>query len=181
MPLSKIPVGELVHNVELRPFGGGQLARAAGCFLRLLEKGCGPKGAYAAVEMKSKEKRLLRMNCLATIGRLGNVNHNRIVLGKAGRSRWLGRRPKVRGVAMNRCDHPHGGGRGKCKGKNPVSKWNVPAKGYRTRKKKHRTNQFRLSRRPMNKRRYKKKSEGASWNKIERSVVNKQNNNKDKK
>ena len=143
LPLKKIPVGTLVHNVELKVNGGGQLARSAGATVQLMAK----EGHYATLKMPSGEMRMVNADCLATIGQVGNLDHKNVVLGKAGRSRWLGRRPKVRGTAMNPVDHPHGGGEGKSKGgRHPVTPWGQPTKGYKTRRNK-RTAKFILKRR----------------------------------
>jgi large subunit ribosomal protein L2 len=130
LPLVQIPLGTLVHNVELRPGRGGQLARGAGVSIQLMAK----EGESALLRMPSGELRLVRNNCRATVGEVGNADHANISVGKAGRSRWLGRRPHVRGVAMNPVDHPHGGGEGKSKGNHPQSPWGQPTKGYRTRR-----------------------------------------------
>lgn len=130
MPLSAIPVGMQIHNVELRPGGGGQLARAAGTSCTLIKKG---SDGYAVVRLPSGEQRLVLQRCMATIGVLSNPLHKNRKLGKAGARRWLGRRPKVRGIAMNPVDHPHGGGRGKSKGRISQTPWGKPTKGYRTR------------------------------------------------
>jgi large subunit ribosomal protein L2 len=130
LPLAQIPLGTLVHNVELRPGRGGQLARGAGVSVQLMAK----EGESALLRMPSGELRLVRNNCRATVGQVGNADHANISIGKAGRSRWLGRRPHVRGVAMNPVDHPHGGGEGKSKGNHPQSPWGQPTKGYRTRR-----------------------------------------------
>jgi large subunit ribosomal protein L2 len=128
----------LVHNLELRVGKGGQLIRSAGTYAQLMAK----EGKYAQVRLPSGEVRMILQDCMATIGQLGNTEHENISLGKAGRSRWLGRRPKVRGVAMNPVDHPHGGGEGKTSGgRHPVSPWGVPTKGYKTRKNR-RTDRF---------------------------------------
>jgi large subunit ribosomal protein L2 len=130
MRLAGIPLGTLVHNVELAPGGGGKMARAAGAGVQLMAK----EGDFALLRMRSGEVRKVRLECLATIGQVGNADHENVSVGKAGRSRWLGRRPKVRGVAMNPVDHPMGGGEGKTSGGgHPVSPWGQPAKGYRTR------------------------------------------------
>lgn len=134
MPLRAIPDGTLIHNVELKKGRGGQLARSAGSGVQLLAK----EGEFAQVRMPSSEVRLVFLECMATIGQVGNLDHDNINLGKAGRSRHMGIRPTVRGVAMNAVDHPHGGGRGKSKGNNhPRSPWNQPAKGFKTRKPKY--------------------------------------------
>ncbi len=133
LPLKNIPLGTQLHNVELKPGKGGQLARSAGSVVQLVAK----EGKYASVRMPSGEVRRILMECSATVGRVGNVDHENVSLGKAGRSRWLGRRPNVRGVAMNPVDHPHGGGEGKASGgRHPVSPWGMPTKGYRTRSRK---------------------------------------------
>ncbi|OGR83323.1 MAG: 50S ribosomal protein L2 [Elusimicrobia bacterium RIFCSPLOWO2_01_FULL_54_10] len=133
LSLSEIPEGTLVHNIELLPGRGGKLVRAAGGAAQLMAK----EGAYATLKMPSGEVRLIPISCKATIGQVGNVDHENVTLGNAGRSRHMGIRPTVRGTAMNSVDHPHGGGRGKSKGANhPSSPWNQPAKGYKTRSKK---------------------------------------------
>jgi len=129
MPLSQIPLGTTVHNVEMRPGRGAQLGRSAGAAIQLMAK----EGAQALLKLPSGELRLVQSTCRATIGQLGNIEHANVAVGKAGRSRWLGRRPRVRGVAMNPVDHPHGGGEGKSKGNHPQSPWGQPTKGYRTR------------------------------------------------
>lgn len=131
LPLRNIPLGTLVHNVELKPGKGGQLARSAGAYAQLLAK----EGNYAHLKLPSGEVRLVHLNCKATIGQVSNVEHENLSIGKAGRSRWLGWRPRVRGVAMNPVDHPLGGGEGKTSGgRHPVSPWGMPTKGYKTRK-----------------------------------------------
>ncbi len=133
MPLHRIPLGTVVHNVELQIGRGGQIVRSAGSFAQVLAK----DGDYVTLRLPSGEVRMVHKNCYATIGEVGNSEHENIVLGKAGKSRWLGRRPKVRGVAMNPVDHPHGGGEGKTSGgRHPVSPWGQPAKGFKTRRKK---------------------------------------------
>ena len=133
LAIKDIPVGELVHNVELRPGAGGVLVRSAGNSAQLMAK----SGKYAQLRLPSGEQRKVLMSCFATVGVLGNQEHSNRSLGKAGVSRWLGRRPKVRGVAMNPVDHPHGGGEGKTSGgRHPVSPWGTPAKGFKTRKNK---------------------------------------------
>lgn len=133
LALRNIPVGTMIHNIELHPQGGGQLVRSAGTSAQLMAK----EGKYAHVRMPSGEMRLILQTCKATIGQVGNVDHENISVGKAGRSRWLGRRPTVRGVAMNPVDHPHGGGEGRSPiGRNPVTPWGKPALGARTRKNK---------------------------------------------
>lgn len=133
LPLRNIPVGMTVHNVELKPGKGGQIARAAGAEVQIAAK----EGNYAHLRLPSGEVRLVRLECKATIGQVGNVDHENVSLGKAGRSRWLGRRPAVRGSVMNPVDHPHGGGEGKAPiGRHPVTPWGKPALGKKTRKKK---------------------------------------------
>src|SRR2546428_518524 len=127
--LSLIPLGTMVHNVELREGRGGQLARSAGAAIQLMAK----EGDYALLKLPSGELRRVRLACRATIGQVANLEHENISYGKAGRIRWLGRRPKVRGMAMNPVDHPHGGGEGRSKGNHPQSPWGQPAKGYKTR------------------------------------------------
>jgi large subunit ribosomal protein L2 len=130
MPLSSIPVGTIVHNVELKPGKGGQIARSAGTYVQVV----GKDGSYVMLRMASGEQRMVRAECMATIGAVSNPDHQNISLGKAGRSRWLGRRPVVRGVAMNPVDHPHGGGEGRTSGgRHPVTPWGKPTKGKRTR------------------------------------------------
>jgi large subunit ribosomal protein L2 len=144
MPLSNIPLGTNVHNVELTPGKGGQMARAAGNGCQLLAK----EGRYVVLRLPSGEMRRVLSNCRATVGVVGNEEHTNINLGKAGRSRWLGRRPKVRGVCMNPVDHPHGGGEGRTSGgRHPVSPWGTPTKGYKTRHKKNRSNKYIIRRR----------------------------------
>jgi len=148
LPLKNIPVGTIIHNVEMKPGKGGQLARSAGTSVSLAGKDSG----YAQVKLASGELRLVPLDCRATIGIVSNPDQKNINIGKAGRNRWLGKRPHVRGVAMNPIDHPHGGGEGKtAAGMNPVSPWGTPTKGYRTRSNK-RTDNMRVSRRPANKR-----------------------------
>jgi len=133
LPLSNIPTGMPIHNIELTSGKGAQIAKGAGCSAVIIAK----EGDFARVKLPSGEIRLIHANCIATVGQVGNVEHEGISIGKAGRSRWLGRRPKVRGVAMNPIDHPLGGGEGKSSGgRHPVSPWGMPAKGYKTRKKK---------------------------------------------
>ncbi|MCK4511879.1 50S ribosomal protein L2 [bacterium] len=133
LPLRKIPLGMTIHNVELRRGGGGRLVRGAGTSAQLMAR----EGKYAHVRLPSGEVRLVDAECYATIGQVGNLEHESIVIGKAGRSRWLGRRPSVRGVAMNPVDHPMGGGESKSSGgRHPCSPWGVPAKGGKTRRKK---------------------------------------------
>jgi len=133
LPLKNIPLGTLVHNVELKPGKGGQIARSAGAAVQVVAK----EGDYASVKMPSGEIRKILLECMATVGQVGNVDHENVSIGKAGRSRWLGRRPHVRGVAMNPVDHPLGGGEGKTSGgRHPVSPWGQPTKGFKTRTRK---------------------------------------------
>jgi large subunit ribosomal protein L2 len=128
--MAKIPVGTLIHNIELHPGRGGQFCRAAGTYAQMVAK----EGKYALLRMPSGEVRKVLASGLATIGQVGNIQHENIALGKAGRNRWLGRRPKVRGVAMNPVDHPLGGGEGRSSGgRHPVTPWGKPTKGYKTR------------------------------------------------
>ena len=144
MPLSRIPDGMLVHNIELKIGKGGQMSRSAGAYARIMAK----EDGNVTLRLPSGEVRMVNENCLATIGTVGNKSHENITIGKAGRSRWLGKRPKVRGVAMNPVDHPHGGGEGKTSGgRHPVSPWGTPAKGYKTRKKNKQSNKFIVKRR----------------------------------
>jgi large subunit ribosomal protein L2 len=144
MPVGNIPVGTVVHNVELSPGRGGQLARSAGAFVQIV----GSEGNICIVRLPSGETRTINKKCYATIGQIGNQDHFNISLGKAGRSRWLGKRPKVRGVAMNPVDHPHGGGEGKSSGgRHPVSPWGKPTKGYKTRKKHKPSDRYIISKR----------------------------------
>ena len=131
LPLSNIPNGTLVHNVEMKPGKGGQMARAAGSAAQLMAK----EGRQAHLKLPSGEVRMVPVDCRATIGRLSNVEQENVCLGKAGRKRWVGKRPHVRGVAMNPVDHPMGGGEGKSSGgRHPCTPWGVPTKGYKTRK-----------------------------------------------
>jgi len=130
MPVSSIPIGTVIHNLELRPGKGGQLVRSAGAGAQLMSK----EGDYAQVRLPSGEVRKILLTCVATIGQVGNLEHENISLGKAGRSRWLGKRPHNRGVSMNPVDHPHGGGEGKTSGgRNPVTPWGQPTRGHKTR------------------------------------------------
>jgi large subunit ribosomal protein L2 len=143
LPLLSMPLGTIVHNVELKPGKGGQLARSAGAAVQLMAR----EGKYAQLKLPSGETRRVLVNCLSTIGQVGNIDHENVSLGKAGRARWLGRRPNVRGVAMNPVDHPHGGGEGRSSGgRHPVTPWGVPTKGHKTRKNR-RTNKFILKKR----------------------------------
>lgn len=133
LKLKDIPVGTIIHNIELQPGKGGQMVRSAGALAQIMAK----EGKYAHVKLPSGEVRLVRLDCKATIGQVGNINHENITIGKAGRSRWLGKRPTVRGVVMNPHDHPHGGGEGKSPaGRHPVTPWGKPTMGKKTRKSK---------------------------------------------
>ncbi|MGZ3592344.1 MAG: 50S ribosomal protein L2 [Syntrophales bacterium] len=133
MPIKNIPLGSLIHNVELKIGRGGQLIRSAGTYGQLMAK----EEGYAQVRLPSGEVRKILLDCKATIGQVGNIDHENISIGKAGRSRWLGRRPKVRGVVMNPVDHPMGGGEGKSSGgRHPCTPWGIPTKGHKTRKNK---------------------------------------------
>ncbi|MEO8666603.1 MAG: 50S ribosomal protein L2 [Ignavibacteria bacterium] len=139
LPISAIPAGTFIHNIELQPGKGGQLARSAGTSGQVVAK----DSVYSQIKLPSGEVRMINNNCKATLGVVSNTDHENISLGKAGRSRWLGIRPHVRGVAMNPVDHPMGGGEGKTSGGgHPVSPWGLPAKGYKTRKKKNISNKF---------------------------------------
>ena len=130
MKIKDIPLGSFIHNVELKPGKGGQIGRSAGMAIQLLAK----EGNYAQLKLPSGEVRLISLECMATYGVVGNTDHENLSIGKAGRSRWLGRRPKTRGVAMNPVDQPHGGVEGRASGcRNPVSPWGMPTKGYRSR------------------------------------------------
>lgn len=143
LPLKHIPLGTMVHNVELKPGKGGQLARSAGSAVQIVAK----EGDYATVKLPSSEVRMVHVDCRATIGQVGNLDHENVSIGKAGRSRWLGKRPHVRGVAMNPVDHPLGGGEGKTSGgRHPVTPWGIPTKGYKTRNNKT-TDRFIVTRR----------------------------------
>jgi len=133
LPLRSIPVGTLLHNIEMRVGKGAQLVRTAGSFAQLMAK----EGKYATVKLPSGEVRYVLQDCYATVGQIGNPDHENVTIGKAGRSRWMGRMPGVRGTAMNPVDHPHGGGEGRSKGGNhPTNPWGLPTKGYKTRKRK---------------------------------------------
>jgi large subunit ribosomal protein L2 len=139
MPLSVIPIGSTIHNIELKPGCGGTVSRSAGSYSQLI----GKDGGYGLVKLQSGEIRLFQLECMATIGSVSNIDNKNITIGKAGRSRWLGIRPTVRGVAMNPVDHPHGGGEGKTSGgRHPVSPTGVSAKGKITRKRNKNTNRF---------------------------------------
>ena len=143
LPLKNIPLGTLVHNLEMKPGKGGQLIRSAGSAGQLMAK----EGNYATLKMPSGEVRLIHVSCFATVGQVGNLDQENVTLGKAGRKRWLGRNPRVRGVAMNPVDHPLGGGEGKSSGgRHPVTPWGVPTKGYKTRQNKA-TDRFIVKRR----------------------------------
>ena len=143
LPLENIPLGTRIHNIELKMQKGGQVVRSAGAFARLMAK----EGTYAQVLLPSGEVRMIHLKCKATVGRVGNEKHGDLKLGKAGRSRWLGRRPSVRGVAMNPVDHPMGGGEGRSSGgRHPCTPWGTPTKGYRTRTNK-RSDQYIVKRR----------------------------------
>lgn len=145
LPISAIPVGTVIHNIELMPGKGAQLVRAAGNSAQLMAK----EGKYAQVRLPSGEVRMIRMDCIATIGQVGNLDHENISIGKAGRKRHMGWRPTVRGVVMNPNDHPHGGGEGKSPigMPSPVTPWGKPALGYKTRKHKKASNKFIVKRR----------------------------------
>jgi large subunit ribosomal protein L2 len=143
LPLKNIPLGTTIHNIEMRKGRGAQLARSAGSAAQLVAK----EGDYAQVKMPSGEVRQIHIECQATIGQVGNLDHSNVSYGKAGRTRWLGKRPTVRGVAMNPVDHPHGGGEGKTSGgRHPVTPWGQPTRGYKTRNNK-RTDRFIVKRR----------------------------------
>jgi large subunit ribosomal protein L2 len=142
LPLKNIPAGTVVHNIELKPGKGGQMARSAGAQAQLVSK----EGDIALLKLPSGETRKVQIECMATIGQVGNVEHENVSLGKAGRSRWLGRRPHNRGVSMNPVDHPHGGGEGKTSGgRHPVTPWGQPTRGFKTRNNK-RTDKFIVTR-----------------------------------
>jgi len=143
LPLKNIPMGSMVHNVEMKPGKGGQLIRSAGGAGQLMAK----EGDYVTIKMPSGEVRRLHVNCFATVGQVGNQDHEKVSIGKAGRKRWLGKSPHVRGVAMNPVDHPLGGGEGKSSGgRHPVTPWGVPTRGYKTRQNKA-TDKFIVKRR----------------------------------
>lgn len=142
LALRDIPLGTMIHNIELKKGKGGQLVRSAGGSAQLMAK----EGEYALVKLPSGEQRQVLLACSASIGQVGNVEHENVSIGKAGRMRWLGFRPHVRGTAMNPVDHPHGGGEGRSKGNHPTSPWGLPTKGYKTRRNK-RTTQFIVQRR----------------------------------
>ncbi|WP_017257511.1 50S ribosomal protein L2 [Pedobacter arcticus] len=143
IPLAKIPLGSIIHNIELNPGRGGQIARSAGSYAQLAAR----DGKYATIKMPSGETRMILVTCVATIGAVSNSSHANEVLGKAGRKRWLGRRPRVRGVAMNPVDHPMGGGEGRSSGGHPRSRNGLLSKGFKTRDKKKNSNRLIISRR----------------------------------
>ncbi len=143
LPLSKIPVGSFVHAIEMTPGKGAQMARAAGTYAQFTAR----EGKNATLKLPSGETRMVPRECRATIGTTSNVDHMNVVLGKAGRKRWLGRRPRTRGVAMNPIDHPMGGGEGRHAGGHPRSREGIPAKGYKTRKRRKKSNKFIIQRR----------------------------------
>lgn len=149
LPLANMPLGTTIHNIEMKPGGGGQLIRSAGSFAQVM----GRDGAYVQIRLKSGEMRRILGTCMATVGQVGNLDHENVSVGKAGRSRWKGWRPHVRGVVMNPVDHPHGGGEGKSGQGNPhpVSPWGLPTKGYKTRQNKA-TDKFIIERRKKGKR-----------------------------
>jgi large subunit ribosomal protein L2 len=143
LPLKNIPAGTIVHNIELKPGKGAQMARSAGAQAQLVAK----EGEYALLKLPSGETRKVLVDCMATVGQVGNTDHENLSLGKAGRKRWLGKKPVNRGVVMNPVDHPHGGGEGKTSGgRHPVTPWGQPTRGYKTRNNK-RTDKFIVSRR----------------------------------
>lgn len=144
LPMENIPLGTTVHNIELNPGQGGKIVRSAGNYAQILAK----EGKYVQLKLPSGEVRMVLQKCRATIGQVGNLDHENISLGKAGRSRWLGRRPKVRGVVMNPIDHPMGGGEGKSSGgRHPVTPWGKPTKGYKTRSKRKKSDAYIVKRR----------------------------------
>ncbi|MCB9777339.1 MAG: 50S ribosomal protein L2 [Alphaproteobacteria bacterium] len=141
--LYAVPLGTWVHNIEMQIGKGGQLCRSAGSYAQVMAK----EGEYVLLRLPSGELRRVHRRCRATVGQVGNLDHENQVIGKAGRSRWLGRRPTVRGTAMNPIDHPHGGGEGRAKGRHPVTPWGKPTKGYKTRTRKNPSNKFIVKRR----------------------------------
>ncbi|SMP30143.1 LSU ribosomal protein L2P [Laceyella tengchongensis] len=145
LPLKNIPVGTVIHNIEMKPGRGGQLVRAAGASAQLL----GKEGKYAIIRLTSGETRMINLECRATIGQVGNLDHELITIGKAGRARWLGKRPTVRGSVMNPVDHPHGGGEGRAPigRKSPMTPWGKPTLGYKTRKKNKASDKYIIRRR----------------------------------
>ncbi len=149
LPLANIPVGTIVHNIEMKPGRGGQLVRSAGTAAQIMAK----EGKYAHIRMPSGETRLIHLTCRATVGQVGNVEHEDISIGKAGRKRWMGIRPGVRGTVMNPVDHPHGGGEGKATaGRQPVTPWGKPTIGFKTRRRNKKSDKFIISRRKSKKR-----------------------------
>ena len=144
LPLKNIPLGAIIHNIEMRRGQGAVLARSAGAMAQLMAR----EGRYAQVKLPSGEVRMIPVECTATIGQVGNIDQENVTLGKAGRTRWRGRRPSVRGVVMNPVDHPHGGGEGKSSGgRHPVTPWGIPTKGYKTRSRKKPSDKFIVKRR----------------------------------
>ena len=143
LPLANIPLGTIIHNIELKPGRGAQIVRSAGTFAQLAAK----EGKYAVIKLPSGETRMILIECIATIGSVGNSEHNLLVKGKAGKSRWAGRRPRTRPVVMNPVDHPMGGGEGRATGGHPRSRNGIPAKGYKTRKPKNPTSKLIIERR----------------------------------
>ena len=143
LPLENIPLGTIIHNIEVRPGQGAKIARSAGSYAQLSAK----DGKYAIVKLPSGETRMILISCKATVGTVSNSEHNLTRLGKAGANRWLGRRPRVRGVVMNPVDHPMGGGEGRASGGHPRSRKGIPAKGYKTRSKKKESNRYIIERR----------------------------------
>jgi large subunit ribosomal protein L2 len=144
LPLKNIPLGAVIHNIELRPGQGARMARSAGATAQLVAR----EGKHAQVKLPSGEVRMIPVECTATIGQVGNIDQEKVTLGKAGRSRWRRRRPSVRGVVMNPVDHPHGGGEGKTSGgRHPVTPWGVPTKGFKTRSRKKASDKFIVKRR----------------------------------
>ena len=143
LPLKDIPLGTLIHNIEMRPGQGGKIARSAGSYAQLAAR----EGKYATIKLPSGETRIILCECMASIGSISNTDHDKVSYGKAGRTRWAGRRPRVRGVAMNPVDHPMGGGEGRASGGHPRSRKGLIAKGYKTRKKNNPTNKYILERR----------------------------------
>ncbi len=143
MHLFAVPLGTWVHNIEMQIGKGGQLCRSAGSYAQVMAK----EGEYVLLRLPSGELRQVHRRCRATVGQVGNLEHENQVVGKAGRTRWLGRRPVVRGTAMNPIDHPHGGGEGRAKGRHPVTPWGKPTKGYKTRARKNPSNKFIVKRR----------------------------------
>ncbi len=143
LPIKNIPLGTIIHNVELKKNRGGQFVRSAGAYAQISSR----EGKYVAIKMPSGEQRLIFGECYATIGQVSNIDHEQVVIGKAGRNRWLGKRPKVRGVVMNPVDHPHGGGEGRTSGgRHPVTPWGKPTKGAKTRRKRKPSEKYIISR-----------------------------------